>query len=324
MDIPLSEGRMQGYRQFINKIWNASRFLLLNLGDLPARPPVPPASDLGPIHRWILSGINRLTVEVSDALTSYRFDVAADRLYHFFWHEFADWYIEFVKVDLQQHGAERDRAVGVLVEVFDRLMRLMHPFVPFITEEIWQRLPRLDRDARALALADFPASVAEWAAPAAEQDVAYIQEIVTTIRTVRSERGVPPARKITAVIDEADPASRAMLEAQAAYVRQLAGLEALEFRADVAPGPDTVKRVLGHAHVFVLLAGAVDHRAEADRLRKELAGLEREAESLDRKLANASFVERAPAAVVADARDRVTQLAERRRRLVAQLAELGS
>jgi valyl-tRNA synthetase len=285
---------------------------------------VPPAAELGPIHRWILSGINRLTVEVSDALTSYRFDVAADRLYHFFWHEFADWYIEFVKVDLQQQGAERDRAVGVLVEVFDRLMRLMHPLVPFITEEIWQRLPRLEHDARALALADFPKPMAEWAAPGAEQDVAYIREIVTTIRTVRSERGVPPARKITVVIDESDPASRAMLEAQAAYLRQLAGLEALEFRADVAPGPDTVKRVLAHAHVFVLLAGAVDHRAEADRLRKELAGLEREAESLDRKLANASFVERAPAAVVADARDRVTQLAERRQRLVAQLAELGS
>ena len=134
MDIPLSEGRMQGYRQFINKIWNASRFLLMNIGDLPARPPVPPPSDLHAIHRWILSGVSRLTTEVSDALTSYRFDQAADRLYHFLWHEFADWYIEFLKPDLQKGGVERERAVGVLIEVHDRLMRLLHPIIPFITE----------------------------------------------------------------------------------------------------------------------------------------------------------------------------------------------
>jgi len=117
---------MTGYRQFINKIWNASRFLLMNIGDLPARPALPPVQDLPLIHRWILSGVSRLAIDVNDALTTYRFDQAADRLYHFFWHEFADWYIEFAKVDLQQTGPVRDAAVAVLVEVHDRLMRLLH------------------------------------------------------------------------------------------------------------------------------------------------------------------------------------------------------
>jgi valyl-tRNA synthetase len=324
MDIPLAEGRMTGYRQFINKIWNASRFLLMNIGDLPARPALPPVEDLNLIHRWILSGVSRLAIDVNDALTTYRFDQAADRLYHFFWHEFADWYIEFVKVDLQQPGPVRDAAVAVLVEVHDRLMRLLHPFIPFITEEIWQRLPKRDNEAPAVTLAAFPAGEPSWADPDAERDVRYLQEIVSTIRTVRSERSVPPSRRITAVIEESDAASAAMLEGQAAYVRQLAGLETLEFRADVAPGPDTVKRVLEHAHVYIPLAGIADRAGEIAKLQKELAGVEKEASSLAAKLANDGFVARAPAAVVEEARARAVQLAERRQKLQATLAELGT
>jgi len=268
--------------------------------------------------------VSRLAVDVNDALTTYRFDQAADRLYHFFWHEFADWYIEFVKVDLQQPGPVRDAAVAVLVEVHDRLMRLLHPFVPFITEEIWQKLPKRDGEAPAVTLAAFPAGEPAWADAGAERDVQYIQDVVSTIRTVRSERGVPPSRKITAVIEESDPASAAMLERQAAYIRQLAGLQALEFRAGVAPGPETVKRVLEHAHVYVPLAGIVDRAGEIAKLQKELAGVEKEASSLAAKLGNDRFVASAPAAVVEDARARAVQLAERREKLQATLAELGA
>ena len=315
---------MTGYRQFINKIWNASRFLLMNIGDLPARPALPPVQDLHLIHRWILSAVSRLAIDVNDALTTYRFDQAADRLYHFFWHEFADWYIEFAKVDLQQAGPVRDAAVAVLVEVHDRLMRLLHPFVPFITEEIWQKLPKRDDEAPAVTLASFPAGEPSWADAAAEGDVRYIQEVVSTIRTVRSERGVPPSRKITAIIEESDARSAAMLERQAAYVRQLAGLETLEFRADGASGPDTVKRVLEHAHVYIPLAGIVDRAGEIAKLQKELAGVDKEASALAVKLANERFVEHAPAAVVEEARARAVQLAERRQKLQATLAELGA
>ena len=323
MDIPLSEGRMTGYRQFINKIWNASRFLLMNIGELAARPVLPPFQDLHVIHRWMLSGVSRLAIDIDDALTTYRFDHACDRLYHFFWHEFADWYIEFVKIDLQQPGPVRDAAVAVLVEVHDRLMRLLHPFIPFITEEIWQKLPKRPNEAAAVTLSAFPTAMPGWADASAEADVAYIQQVVTTIRTVRSERSVPPSRKITAIIDETDPHSRAMLERCAPYLRQLAGLESLEFRGDVAPGVDTVKRVLEHAHVFVPLAGIVDHQAEIEKIRKELAGLAREAESIARKLGTATFIERAPASVVRETQSRAAQITERQQRLEAQLAELG-
>jgi valyl-tRNA synthetase len=324
MDIPLSEGRMTGYRQFVNKIWNASRFLLMNIGDLPARPGVPPVGQLHLIHRWILNGVSRLAIEVNDALTTYRFDHAADRLYHFFWHEFADWYIEFVKIDLQQVGPARDAAVAVLLEVHDRLVRLLHPFMPFITEEIWQQLPRRagEADTRTVTHAAFPTSVPAWGDFDAERDVAYLQEVVSTIRTVRSERRVPPSRKIAATIDERDARARSVLEQYAPYIRQLAGLETLEFRSDVAASPETVKRVLEHAHIFVPLAGIVDRAGEIEKLEKELAGIAKEAGSLAQKLGNPGFVERAPAAVVDEARARAAQLVERRQRLESMLAEL--
>jgi len=324
MDIPLSEGRMTGYRQFINKIWNASRFMLINIGEMPVRPALPAHSDLHVIHRWMLSGVSRLAGDVGEALAAYRFDQACDRLYHFFWHEFADWYIEFVKIDLQQPGPVRETAVAVLIEVHDRLMRLLHPFIPFITEEIWQKLPKQPGQGATVTLAPFPTPCPEWADASAEADVSYLQQVVTTIRTVRSERSVPPSRKISVVIDETDTDARAMLEQYAPYLRQLAGLESVEFRADVASSPDTVKRVLEHAHVFVPLAGVVDHQAEIEKIRKELAGLSREAESIARKLETASFVERAPAAVVQDTRARQALIAERQLRLQAQLAELGA
>jgi len=210
------------------------------------------------------------------------------------------------------------------VEVHDRLMRLLHPFIPFITEEIWQKLPKRAGEAATVTLAAFPSGEPRWADAEAERDVQYIQEIVSTIRTVRSERGVPPSRKITAVVDESDAASAAMLREQAAYIKQLAGLETLEFRGDVAPGPDTVKRVLAHAHVFVPLAGIVDRSAEIARLQKELAGVEKEASGLASKLGNERFVANAPATVVEEARARAAQIEERRRKLQATLAELGA
>ena len=202
-------------------------------------------------------------------------------------------------------------------------MRLLHPFIPFITEEIWQKLPHEPGEAATVTLAAFPTARPEWADTAAEADVAYLQQVITTIRTVRSERSVPPSRKITAIIDESDAGARAMLEQYVPYLRQLAGLERVEFRGDVTSSVDTVKRVLEHAHVFVPLAGVVDHQAEIEKLRKELAGLAREADAIARKLGTASFVERAPASVVQDAQSRALQITERQQRLQAQLVELG-
>ena len=164
MDISLSEGRLRGYRQFINKIWNASRFVLMNLPvSLQQRSEVPPTARLELCHRWILHRVSELAAEVDDAFEAFRFDVAADRLFHFFWHEYADWYIELIKPHLQATGEIRDTAAAVLLEVHDRALRMLHPFIPFVTEEIWQKLPRqaeagrtADGHHQTIALAQFP------------------------------------------------------------------------------------------------------------------------------------------------------------------------
>ncbi len=324
MDIPLSEGRMTGYRQFINKIWNGSRFVLMNLGELRDRPPVPASAGLPLVHRWILHRLNDTTREVNEALGRYRFDVACDKLYHFFWHEYADWYIELTKAHLQAGGAERDAAVGVLVEVHDRILRLLHPVIPFVTEELWQHLPRRAEDGDSITQAAFPAERADWRDPQSATDMALVQEIITTIRTVRAERGVAPSKRVTAIVDEHDAAARAVLQAHQSDIAALAGLDAIEFRSDVAADPSTVRRVLTHAIVHVPLAGIFDRDAEIARVRKELGHVDKEGTSLRKKLENENFTARAPEALVNETKARLGELAQQREKLESLLGELGA
>ncbi len=276
------------------------------------------------MDRWILDRLSHTAADVNQALADFRFDVAADRLYHFFWHEYADWYIELIKPHLQPDAPERAATVAVLLEVHDRILRLLHPIIPFITEELWQHLPRRAGDPETVTLAAFPDAVPGWQDETAVANMETIQEMVTTIRTVRAERAVPRSRKITAIVDEHDARRRALLQEEARYISLLAGLDRLEFRSDVAMDADTVKRVLPHADIYVPLAGIVDRGAEVEKLQNELDGVTREMSALQGKLANTSFVERAPAALVEQTRKRVEDLTRRREKLEATLRELGA
>ena len=331
MDISLSEGRLRGSRQFINKIWNASRFILMNLPEsLQERPPVPPTPRLELCHRWILHRVSELAAEVGDAFESFRFDVAADRLFHFFWHEYADWYIELVKPHLQATGEIRDTAVAVLLEVHDRVLRMLHPFIPFVTEEIWQKLPRqadvgrtADGHDQTIALAQFPAKEPRWLDADAVAKMRLLQELITTIRTVRAERAVPPSRKIRVVVEGVDDHQHALFVDHRAYVTRLAGLDAVEFSAQVPRSPDTVIRVLRDMQVHVPLAGIVDRKAESVRIERELAKLVRQRGVLEGKLANAAFRTRADPEVVKETEMQAHNLGLRQERLEKILQELG-
>jgi valyl-tRNA synthetase len=330
MDISLSEGRLRGYRQFVNKIWNASRFVLMNLPDaLTERPEVPAHETLETIHRWILHGVSRLAGEVATALEEYRFDVAADRLYHFVWHEYADWYIELVKPHLEADGAERERAVAVLLTVHDQVLRLLHPFMPFVTEELWQTLPQRDGEgltsdgqARTITRAAYPSPEPDWQDGAAVAVLELLQEVTTTVRTVRAELGVPPSRKLTLVIEGATAATRTELEAHAEYVRRLARLESFSFADTVAQDPNTVRRVVGDMRLHVPLAGIVDQSAETSRIERELGKLAKQLASLNGKLGNPKFRERAAPAVVAEAEAQLETAQRRQEQLQEILAEL--
>lgn len=330
MDISLSEGRLRGYRQFVNKIWNASRFVLMNLPDsVTERPEVPPHESLETIHRWILHGVSRLAGEVARALEDYRFDVAADRLYHFVWHEYADWYIELVKPHLEADESERARAVAVLLTVHDHVLRLLHPFMPFVTEELWQTLPQRDGEgltpdgqARTITRAAYPAVEPGWQDDAAVAVLELLQEVTTTVRTVRAELGVPPSRKLTLVIEGATAANRAELETHAEYVRRLARLESFSFAETVAQDPNTVRRVVGDMRLHLPLAGIVDQSAETSRIERELGKLAKQLASLNGKLGNPKFRERAAPAVVAEAEAQLETAQGRQAQLQEILAEL--
>ena len=331
MDISLSRDRMRGYRQFINKIWNASRFVLMNIPTtLRRRPAVPPTGELGLIHRWILHRTSAVAGELDDSLERYRFDDAADRLYHFFWHEYADWYIELVKPELHQEGPSHDQAIAVLLEVHDRVLRMLHPFAPFVTEEIWQALPQHPEDGRSprgagqtITLAAFPTRQPQWSDSEAMAVMNLLQEVITTIRTVRSEWRVPPPRTISAVVEGADATVEGILREHGTHVTRLSGLDTLAFAAEVDRCPDTVRRVVRGFQVHLSLAGIVDQAKETEHIKRDLAKLVKQRGALQARLANRAFVERADPDVVSEAGTQEQEIGLRQAKLERILREMG-
>jgi len=331
MDISLSEGRLRAYRQFVNKIWNASRFVLMNLPDtLHERPEVPEFSRLDLIHRWILHRTSELAREVDEALENFRFDVASDRLYHFFWHEYADWYIEFVKPHLQADGLVRDQAVAVLLEVHDEILRMLHPFMPFVTEEIWQALPKRFDDSQAfkdgrqtITLTRFPTACTDWHDDDAVSVIGLLQDVITTVRTVRSEWGVPPSQMITAVIEGADRDIQELLKSNTEHIKRLAGLEALDFSNSVEKSPDTVRRVVRLFQLHIPLAGVVDRSKETARIKKSLEKVSKHHVALKAKLANPAFIAKADPAVVQETKTLKESTGRHQEKLEKILMELG-
>ena len=330
MDISLSEGRLRAYRQFINKIWNASRFVMMNVPDtLRERPDIPSFSNLELINRWILHRTSELARELDVALEDLRFDVAADRLYRFFWHEYADWYIELVKPRLQSGGSAQLEAIAVLLEVHDQVLRMLHPFIPFVTEEIWQALPQRPNDGyvtevqrQTITLARFPTVQADWCDDGAVSTMGLLKDVITTVRTVRSEWGVPPSRSITAIVEGSHSDVRALLEQHGEHVRQLAGLTVLEFSDSVPRNPDTVRRVVRSFQLHIPLAGIVDRSKEMARVKKSLEKLAKQRGALQAKLGNPAFIDRADPEVVRETKIQEAAVGQHQEKLEQILMEL--
>jgi valyl-tRNA synthetase len=322
-DLPLSAERMEGYRAFANKLWNAGRFVIMNLRGDEAAARVR-GGDLSLVDRWILEGLGRLTGEVNEALDAYRFDQAAQALYQFIWHEFCDWYIELVKPvltgeDSASPAAARSRAV--LVRVLDGVLRLLHPFMPFITEELWQRLPR---SAKALAAARYPAGRAGRRPGRASRDMEQVLDLITRVRNVRAENNIDPGRRVELRLRVAGRRHRALLESCRAHIQHLARCTRLVFvdRLDLE-GP-AARGVATGVEFAIPLAGLLDVAAEQGRLKREIDKLERELAAHQRKLASAEFLSRAPAEVVARTRALAAELSEKKERLEITLRQLSA
>jgi valyl-tRNA synthetase len=313
MDLALSEERMAGYQAFANKIWNASRFVLMNLGETPAEVK---DGELTLADRWIRSRLAAVTDSLTKSLEQYKFYEAADTLYHFVWHEFCDWYIEFAKVGLKEGNRTTE---AVLADSLGRIVRLLHPFMPFITEEIGQHLPGAGRS---VAVAPFPEVREDWRDAGAERTMALLQEVIAETRKVRTENKIPPREKVDLHIKSSGEEEARLLAGQAASLQTLAGIAKVEFAASLPAGADVLKGVAGPFELAIPRAATVDVAQETERLGKELAKLGAEIARIEQKLGNADFVARAPQAVVEENRARLAGLLDRRGKVEQNLAHL--
>ena len=320
-DIPLAHERMEGYRAFANKLWNACRFVLMKLGDDPPRGRYDPGS-LALVDRWILSRTHAVVAEVDRSLEQFRFDHAADALYHFVWHEFCDWYIELVKPDLAEDAdpARVATARAVLLEVLDTILRMLHPFMPFVTEELWQKFPH---EGALLAAAAWPRSDAALADARAERDVEILQELVVRIRNLRAETGIDPSRRIDVRLHAVSARNAKLLEEQARLVGTLVKASAVEVVPEIPATLVAARGITRGIEIAIPLEGLLDFDAERRRLSRDLEKIDADVETRSRKLANESFLERAPADVVEKERAAHRELLERKRKLETTLAALG-
>ncbi|HEX2313642.1 MAG TPA: valine--tRNA ligase [Thermomonospora sp.] len=302
-DVPVAEEWAQGSRNFCNKLWNATRFALLNganvRGDLPA--------ELSTTDRWILSRLQTVAAEVDGHLESFEFAKACEILYHFAWDEVCDWYVELSKTQLGDERADATRRV--LGEVLDTLLRLLHPMIPFVTEELWTSLTGRDT----IVTAAWPAAAGALADKDAEAEIESLQRLVTEVRRFRADQGLKPGQRVAAALDFGG----SPLAAHEEGIRSLLRL--------TAPGDGfsaTASLPVEGVTVQLDTAGAIDVTAERRRLEKDLAAARREVEQTRRKLGNADFLAKAPEAVVAKNRDRLAQAEADITRLEAQLAAL--
>ncbi|HOM94675.1 MAG TPA: valine--tRNA ligase [Candidatus Saccharicenans sp.] len=312
MDIALSEERMAGYRAFANKIWNASRFVLMNLGDKKTRAD---GQALTLPNRWIRSRLTRVINELNDSLKNYRFYEAAETIYHFIWHEFCDWYIEFIKPELKQ-GNKNTQAV--MENTLDQILKLLHPFMPFITEEIWHHLPA---SGLSLLTESWPVADQQWLDEEAEETMKFLQELISEVRRIRAENQLPVREKVNLWISDRDK-SQKLAGPHEEAMRLLAGVERIEYVTEMPSAEHLLKGVAGTTEIGLQLARAIDREQEIERLQKELTRLEEDLNKLIGRLENPDFKQKAPQPVVAEHEERRQELELKKEKLLKSLSEL--
>jgi valyl-tRNA synthetase len=298
-DIKLSAGRVEGYRNFATKLWNAARFAELN--DCKPRPDFDPASAKVTLNRWIAGESERTLAAVTEALQAFRFNEAAGAIYHFIWHVYCDWYLELIKPILagsDQGAAAETRAMAAAV--LDRALILLHPFMPFVTEELWRKRAPADGRATLLMLAPWPGHQGLENAQA-DAEIGWLIRFISEVRSVRAEMNVPAGAKVPLVVSGASDETRARVARHQETLLRLARLDNIEFGK---PPAGAVQIVLDEAVLALPLAGIIDVDAEQKRLKREIDRVGSEIRQLDAKLANEKFVSRAPEHVVEEQRER--------------------
>lgn len=330
-DIKLAEERIAGYRNFCNKVWNAARFTMMNLEGFDPNTVNKDALILSEGDKWILHRLNETARTVDETLNGYRYNESAMTLYQFTWSEFCDWYLELSKQDLYNGTPERRQTVQyVLWYTLENLLRLLHPFMPFITEEIWQTLPQKqglgtgDQEPASIMLADYPAPLAELSFPEAAANMERVMEVINAIRNIRGEMEVPPSRQIAVILSCGSIESQKMMKHNESSIISLARISDLAIGQDLEKPEDASIQVAGDIQIYVPLRGLVNVEEEEKRLLKEIAKIDKEIEMFSKKLENPSFVDRAPAEVVAKEREKLAEVTGKKQVLEGSLEKIRS
>ncbi len=317
-DIKMSEERIAGYRNFVNKIWNAARFTFMNLdGDDQAAPAEPNLED-----RWILSRVNRTAAEVAQAIEEYRFNDAASLVYQFTWHEFCDWYLELIKPFLYgEDQARRAATRATLHEVFGRVLVLLHPFMPFVTEELWHKLPGAEGS---IMQAVWPSGEQAESDAEAEEGMQLLMEVIGAVRNIRGEMGISPGQKVEVILTPHTDAAAKLFDSHAGRVMTLAKASGVRQTEPGETPEKAASAALSAATVHVPLAGLVDFSAEEQRLGKEIAKVEKDLTASQKKLNNEGFLAKAPQDVVDKEKAKAAEASSKLERLQESLARVRS
>jgi valyl-tRNA synthetase len=321
-DIKLAEERIAGYRNFCNKVWNAARFTLMNLEGFAPDSMKLEELKLASGDRWILHRLNETIKTVDETLTGYRYNESAMALYQFTWSEFCDWYLELSKQDLYGKDEARKKTVQyVLWYVLENLLRLLHPFMPFITEEIWQVLPGA-KGVPSIMLAAYPVAGPLMEHPEAAANMERVMAVISGIRNIRGEMEVPPSREIAVILSCGSEESLHLMKSSEGAIIGLGRISDLAIGMNMEKPEDASIQVAGDVQIFVPLKGLVDVVAEAGRLLKEIGKIDKEIEMFMKKLENPAFVDRAPADVVAKEREKLVEVTAKKAVLEESLVKI--
>jgi len=308
-DIKFDIGRIEGYRNFCNKIWNAARYVLMNCenqdcgssGELPM--------EFSLADRWITGKLEETTAAVAKAVGNYRFDFASQALYEFIWNEYCDWYLELSKPVLWDDNAAAAAKRGTrhtLLQVLEKMLRLLHPFMPFITEEIWQTVgPMAGKAGPTIMLQPYPEAGEKGVDSVANADIEWLKGVIVGIRNIRGEMNIAPGRELPVLFRNGDQRDQARLESNAQFLKKLARLADVTWLSAGEESPVAATALVGELEILVPMAGLIDKDAELQRLGREIEKLEKDLSRIKGKLGNASFVDKAPAAVVAKEKEKM-------------------
>lgn len=310
-DIRFDLNRCEGYRNFCNKLWNATRYVLMNTQDFDTGVDASQPIELSLADRWIISRLQTLESEVVRQFEQYRFDLAANLLYEFTWNEYCDWYLELAKPILNKDSsvAAKRGTRKTLVRVLEALLRLLHPVMPYITEEAWQAVaPLAGKQGDTIMLQPYPQADDRQVDLAAEAELDWVKHFIMGVRRIRSEMDIAPSKPLPVLLLKASAQDQAWLNNNRIYLMTLAKLESIEILADESDAPESAMSLVGDMNILIPMAGLIDKDAELARLDKEITKLKSEFERLNAKLNNESFVARAPEAVVAKERDKLNDI----------------